>query len=312
MDASAMASMSYREATPLPLSGLISDRQKMILAHLFKQILGAAFEKSIEHLDHQSAQAVIESDARLQQELTEFAIHAVQRYTVSDKYRDEAVGSNRHYPPSYKIKPVEAQVTLLRQIFPMLATVDETIPRTYRLPEGAEGWFAIPRWQAISASYNEALERMIEAMARRRRFSNRILHRMGVQYLRQTERTAAAQQILCEQQKNNDILIVAAQAGMLHRGSSARRTRVELAINEYSLDTFAVAAMLLTHPERLSVSNTLLIDCSGDEYSADGNELFDRVPLFDFDIGGVEFSIFYHDRARNLWGSPTGFLFKVE
>jgi len=56
----------------------------------------------------------------------------------------------------------------------------------------------------------------------------------------------------------------------------------------------------------------LMIDCSGDEYSAGGGDNFDRVPLFDFDIGGVEFSIFYYDRARNLWGSPTGFIFKVE
>lgn len=307
-----MARISYREAAPLPLAGMISDRQKMILDHLLKQILGTAFKETVSHLDHQSAQYVIESDAKLQEELTEFVIKAIQRFTASDKYLDEAVGSDRHYPHSYKIKPVEAQVTMLREIFPTLSTVDEKIPHTYALPEGAEGWFAIPRWQSIAATYNDALELMIEAMARRRRFSNRIVHRMGAQYLRLTERTAAAQQILCEQQKDNDILIVAVQAGMLHRGSSARRTRVELARNEYSLGTFATAALLLTHPERLSVSNTLLIDCSGDEYSAGGDEVFDRVPLFDFDIGGVEFSIFYHDRARNLWGSPTGFVFKME
>jgi hypothetical protein len=35
------------------------------------------------------------------------------------------------------------------------------------------------------------------------------------------------------------------------------------------------------------------------------------VPLFDFDLGGVEFSIFYEDRARNLWGTPTAFAVKL-
>jgi len=38
---------------------------------------------------------------------------------------------------------------------------------------------------------------------------------------------------------------------------------------------------------------------------------FDRVPLFDYDLSGIEFSIFYENRARNLWGTPTGFLYKL-
>ncbi len=36
----------------------------------------------------------------------------------------------------------------------------------------------------------------------------------------------------------------------------------------------------------------------GDEYSVRGDRTFDRVPLFDFDMSGVEFSIFYEDKAR--------------
>ena len=53
-----------------------------------------------------------------------------------------------------------------------------------------------------------------------------------------------------------------------------------------------------------------MIDCSGDEYSLRGDTVFDRVPLFDFDLGGIDLSIFYEDWARNLWGTPTAFLFK--
>jgi len=30
-----------------------------------------------------------------------------------------------------------------------------------------------------------------------------------------------------------------------------------------------------------------------------GDSTFDRVPLFDFDLFGIEFRIFYDDRARN-------------
>jgi hypothetical protein len=54
-----------------------------------------------------------------------------------------------------------------------------------------------------------------------------------------------------------------------------------------------------------------MIDCSGDEYSFQGDYTFNRVPLFDYDIGAIEFSIFYEDRARDLWGTPSGFLYKM-
>jgi hypothetical protein len=229
---------------------------------------------------------------------------------VSDKFKDEEVGSNRVYPPSYRVRPVEAQVTELRKLFPSLGSCHEKLARR-ELPEGAEAWFAIPRWQALASTYNEAVEMMVGVLSAKRRFSNRIAGKLGAMYLRQTERTALAEKILAEQQEGNDILVVAAQAGMLHRGSSARRTRVAMAGNEFGLGVFSFGCMLLTHPERLSTGDTLMIDCGGDQYSVRGDYTFDRVPLFDFDMAGIEFSIFYEDRARNLWGTPTGFLYKL-
>jgi hypothetical protein len=54
-----------------------------------------------------------------------------------------------------------------------------------------------------------------------------------------------------------------------------------------------------------------MIDCGGDEYSFRGDLSFDRVPLFDYDLSGIEFSIFYEDRAGDLWGTPSGFLYKM-
>jgi hypothetical protein len=84
-----------------------------------------------------------------------------------------------------------------------------------------------------------------------------------------------------------------------------------MAGNEFAVGVFTIGCMLLTHPERLSTGDTLMIDCGGDEYSVRGDYTFDRVPLFDYDAAGIEFSIFYEDRARNLWGTPTGFLYKL-
>jgi hypothetical protein len=234
----------------------------------------------------------------------------VQSHTISSKYEEEDVGSDRGYPPTYCVRPVEAQVTELRKAFPTLGACQEKLGRL-PLPEGAEAWFAIPRWEAVAPTYNEAVEKIIEVLAKKRRISNRIAGRLGQEYLRQTERSRLARAILAEQQQGCDILVVAAQAGRLHRGCSARRTRAALAGNEYCLGVFAIASILLTHPERLSTGESLMVDCGGDEYSPRADRNFDRVPLFDFDLSGIEFSIFYEDRARNLWGTPTGFLYKL-
>jgi len=288
----------------------MSEIQDRALQSMLTGAVNDAYRKIVEQLDQQCAQTVLESERKLRAELAEMVVAAVERHTFSDKYKDEEVASNRIYPASYHVRPIEAQVTELRKLFPALESCNEKLARR-KLPEGAEAWFAIPRWQALAPSYNDAVEMVINALASKRRFSNRIVGKLTDKYLRETERSLLAQKILCEQQEGSDILVVGSQFGLLHRGSSARRTRVALSGNEFCLGVFAIACMLLTHPERLSSSETLMIDCGGDQYSVRCDYTFDRVPLFDCDIGGIEFSIFYEDRARNLWGTPTAFLYKI-
>jgi hypothetical protein len=295
---------------PLHLSGNTTEQQNRLLQEFLGEAVQTAYRTAIEQLDRQSAQAVLDMDSQFKREVAGQLVEIIQRHTASDKYKDEEVGSNRVYPPTYRVRPVEAQVTELRKLFPSLGSCQEKLARR-QLPEGAEDWFAIPRWQALAPTYNEAVEMVVGVLASKRRFANRIAGKLGETYLRQGERSKLAEKILADQQQGSDILVVAAQAGMLHRGSSARRTRVAMAGNEFGLGVFAFACMLLTHPERLSSGETLMVDCGGDEYSVRGDYTFDRVPLFDYDISGVEFSIFYEDRARNLWGSPTAFLYKL-
>ena len=179
------------------------------------------------------------------------------------------------------------------------------------LLEGAEAWFAIPRWQALAPTYNEAVEMVLGVLATKRKFQNRIVGRLGPTYLRQSRALQAGG-------KDSG----RSAAGQRHSGGgragrhAASRLlgpphpRAPWPAMSLALGVFAVACMLLTHPERLSTEDTLMIDCGGDEYSVRGDYTFDRVPLFDYDIAGIEFSIFYEDRSRNLWGTPTGFLYK--
>jgi hypothetical protein len=295
--------------SPLHLSGNTTAAQDESLKKILVEAVEAAFSEAIEQLDKQSAQIVVDTEKKLKKDVIAKVVEIIHRHTASDKYKDEAVPSNRTYPPNYRVRPIEAQVTELRRIFPGLGGCMEKIGRR-PVPEGAEAWFAIPRWEALAPTYNEAVEMLVAALAGKRKFSNRIIGKLGPTYLRQSERSKLAEKILADQQQGCDILVVSAQAGMLHRGCSARRTRVAMAGNEFGLGVFSFGSILLTHPERLSTGDTLMVDCGGDEYSVRGDYTFDRVPLFDFDIAGIEFSIFYEDRARNIWGTPTGFLFK--
>ncbi len=295
---------------PLYLSGNMTEQQTRRLQEVLSEAVHAACRAAMERMDRQSAQCVLELEEKLRDEVADTALRILERRMRSNKYRDEDVGSNRVYPSTYRVRSIEAQVSELRKLFPNLATCQEKLAR-HEPPDMTEGWFAIPRWQALADTYNDAVEIVLAALGKRRRLSNRIAGKLSELYLRQTERSKLAEKILTEQQPNCDILVVAAQAGMLHRGSSARRTRVTMAGNEFGLGVFALGCLLLTHPERLSSADALMIDCGGDEYSVRGDYSFDRVPLFDYDLSGIEFSVFYADRARNLWGTPTGFLYKI-
>jgi hypothetical protein len=295
----------------LHLSGNTTASQNAQLQELLGEAVHTAYLASIERLDRISAQTVLDAGKKLKAEVVASVVEIIHRHTASDKFKDEEVGSNRTYPPTYRVRPIEAQVTELKKLFPSLGSCMEKLARKPLL-EGAEAWFAIPRWQALAPTYNEAVEVVLGVLATKRKFQNRIIDRLGPTYLRQSERSKLAEKILADQQQGQDFLVFAAQFGMLHRGCSARRARLRMPGNEFGAGAFAVACMLLTHPERLSAEDALMIDCGGDEYSVRGDITFDRVPLFDYDISGIEFSIFYEDRSRNLWGTPSGFLYKFD
>jgi hypothetical protein len=296
--------------TPLHLSGNTTECQNAQLLVSLGEAAQRACRIAIDQLDTNRVQVVLDLNQQVQAEVIDSIVGIIHQHTVSDKFKGEQVLSDRTYPPKYQVRPVEAQVTELRKLFPSLGSCMERLSRKPLL-ESAEAWFAIPRWQALAPTYNEAVEMALAALGTRRKFGHRLAGRLGPTFLRQSERAKLAENVLLDQQQGQDILVLAAQAGVLHRGRSARRARVAMAGNEFGLGVFAVTCMLLTHPERLSSECGLMIDCGGDEYSFRGDYTFDRVPLFDYDIAGIEFSVFYEDRARDLLGTPSGFLYKL-
>jgi len=261
-------------------------------------------------LDDLEAQLVIERGDELQDGLRKFLIGL----SSSSCYENEEVASTCGYSTtelfSYSTpKSIAIQVERLREFFPGLGTVDESIA-TRDLPINAEGYFAIPRWEIIASTYGEAVQEVLDLFKWNRdsRFHNDCEDQLGLQYLRQNSCTMVKFEQLSEQQTGHDILVFPAQFGILHRGKSVRRAREVMPSNEFSLNAFSIAIMLLIHPERLHHYNDLSINCAGDECSSDADGYFDKAPWFNFDAGWVNFSADDVDNVTEDYGSASAFL----
>lgn len=235
------------------------------------------------------------------------AIAELLQNASKNRYANEEVQTSYVYPDAYKVKPLAEQIATLAKLFNLdgskaLANA-EHLPE---LPEGAEGWFAIPRFQHLG-TYEQAVERMLALIGDKRHFKNWLQGKVGARYLRQSEQTKEMMQTLIEKQQS-DILIVPAQFGFRHRGKSEHRARETFYENEFGLGAFAVGCMLLTHPEREEEWEQLHIDCSGDEYSPGADGQFVNAPFFNWGDGRLRFGSSWTSNAGKRYGSASGFL----
>lgn len=286
--------------TPEPMT----DDERKQLTHLAEDAMAKAL--IVVNPNHLGAQRVqTHSD-----EIVKAIIEKVRELSARDEFKDEEVASNFGYVSGYrKPKCISEQIALLRQAFPGIDSANQTIAN-WPVPDGAEGWFAIPRWEAIARNYGEAVEKVLAALSDRCGGCciNYREGKLGAPYLRQTDATNAAFQKLSDCQKGHSILVLPAQFGILHRGRSVRRVRELMSVNEFGLGAFAVGMMLLSHPERLRHYDDLWIDCPGDEYSPDADGNFENSPYFGFYGGWLEFQTGKFEDANDLYGSASGFL----
>lgn len=261
-------------------------------------------------LDNPGAQRVIEHGDEFAEAIRNAAIASLKDLSVSDKFKDEEVESNYGYLSGYKPKGITEQTNRLRELFPGIGYADEKLAEG-TLPPNTEGWFAIPRWEKIAPTYNEAVQKVLDMIKQTRngKFYNYREGQLGPERLRQTARGQKLWEVLGNEQKDNDILVVPAQFGLRHRGRSVRRAREVMQVNEFGLGAFAIGIMILTHPERLMNYDDLYIDCAGDEFDDPGAVVrFDRAPIFDLGGGGVRFVTFWFDGAGGHYGSASAFV----
>lgn len=238
----------------------------------------------------------------------------IAKHRVTTKYKDEEVTSNYGYLSGHKPILVHDQVEMLKKKFPELGDSPTVGNLAGDVPNGAEGKFAIPNlWRpepVLTGTYNDNVVRVLNLIkqARNGKFYNYRDGQLGPERLRQSARAEATMRKLSEEQGHPDILVIAAQFGLTHRGRSVRRAgEVMVDQGQYGLGVFAIGVMLLTHPERLQHYNDLWIDCAGDEFDdPDAGDRFGRAPSFLFYVGRVRFDTRWTDDAYAYYGSASG------
>jgi len=285
------------------ITSSVTDGQKKQVKRFAEDAIDRAFAEGV--LDKDGIQKLVEKGDEFQDDI----VASIRRLSVFNQFADEEVESSCGYLSGYKPKGITEQTNRLRELIPGVGFADEKLAEQ-PLPAGAEGWFAIPKWQTIAPTYGEALQKVLDLIKKTRngKFYNYREGQLGADRLRQHPKTAKAFEKLCEQQKDHDILVVPCQFGKLHAGRSVRRAREVMPMSQFGLDPFAIACMVLTHPERLQHYDDLWVDCAGAEYDYDADGQWDSAPYFDFDDDKVKFDTGYVNDANDDYGSASAFL----
>jgi len=259
-------------------------------------------------LDKNRIQKLIENGGKFQTDI----IALIKKYTLANRFANEEVESSYGYPEGFEINSISEQVAILQRLFPGIGFANEKIAER-PLPKGAEGWFAIPRWQILAPTYGEAVRKVVVMNERIRKDEGYSHYKcslpFGPEYLRQLQETVQVFQKFGDTQKGYDILVVPANFGIRHRGRSVRRALEVMNANEVGLGTFAVGIMLLTNPKREVVEEQLHIKCAGDEFAPEGDGGFSEVPCFFFSGGiGIMFTTCWCVSADRDYGSASAFL----
>lgn len=234
---------------------------------------------------------------------------------------NEVVSSNYTYPKEYKgPKPITEQVKTIATMFGLDPTQAlEKALNLPTLPEGSEGWFAIPKVSVVATKhfpeiadialqYCEVVKLVLTLLADGRSFYNYHNGEIVPSKLRQHARTAQFLEHL-EAEQQGDILIIAVQYGMRHRGKSIHKARETFATNEFGLGAFHIGCMALVHPERYVHWEELDTDCAGDEFTLDaGGGDFSGSPVFLFNDDRLDFCTGSVSAPDDRYGSVSAFV----
>lgn len=234
---------------------------------------------------------------------------------TKEKFSSEVVVSKCKYPKDYKgPKEINYQIYSIAEIFGLDPTdalkYSKNLPK---LPKGAEGWFAVPKVSAVvrvnfpdkNDQYCMALFLACGKLDNNLSFINYNEGEIISGEIHQYARTIHFLDSL-ESLQAGDILIIAAQFGMLHRGESARRSIETFANNEFGLGTFHVACMSLVNPEMFSKEGRLYPNCPGDYIDSYSDVIM--IPSFYSDGKHMILDCYDNTSKESFYGSASAFL----
>ncbi len=168
----------------------------------------------------------------------------------------------------HHLHTLEIQVSKSQQFLSSAADVNRDAVSMDTHPEKAEGWYVMPRWQAVADTYPKAVEAAFELLiiSRPDTIEYSPLQLKGAC---QHPRTARIFNEIYRAQQS-DLLLLPAQLGFQYTGWSVQQVQGTLKGSEFGLDTFAVAYMLAMHPGRMirldagSKFQSKWINCPGD------------------------------------------------
>ena len=254
---------------------------------------------------------------------SEVAVSSHVSIPVVDIETVETIDIPYGYPESYKKPTVVAeQVHQLAVQFnleagPAYNFIEKVLPKLV-LPDGAEGWFARPKIDAVAkqqfpkvtdkeAQYCLSLNLIISMIGTMQPMFEK-LHKdhLNKKHLRRAKKTIDAFATIYSQQQG-DIMIIPAQFGMRYHNTNKYEVMKTMPDNEFFLDAFTVGCMIMTNEHRFMSPDDLGVDCPGDEFDTQGFSDFKYISSYGFFLSAVAFNTCRATTRSPQYGIATGF-----
>lgn len=214
---------------------------------------------------------------------------------------DEIVRPERFYPSGFAVKTPAEQWRLIQTQFPALQKPALTIADTITLTDKADGWFLVPPWWKLAATYHDALVLILKLIHEQRKIT--LLTRFGYRHY---ARTTNVLKIMAEKQ-GADVIIFPAQLGGRRKEMSIYDINRKMLPDEFGLDAFAAAFILWTHPERFASDADLWLIGVGSHFDYHRTGKADYAPVFCFNAGKLTLDAVWQGDAMPQYGLATGF-----
>ena len=301
MNTSLMTTKSSSEQAK-QIARLLEDASSKAKIENILETAGALFEK---------VQSRLIETGKFDEKIAEI----IRQLLATNPYASEKVESSFTYPLEYKPKSIREQVETLLNIKPF-ANLNATWALTqaqkwYESLVGLPDWIESPlvyiKWKSFDSYHALLSEVFTQIKLADPNFVNNCEGQLSKKYIRQSARSIKAESLLDVHQPG-DFFIVPSQAGLQHRGKSARCSREDFIEGEFGLGAVAEGCRKLTHPERYVRWEQLHTDSAGDEYSPGGDGRFVGAPCFDFNDGKAKFNTDGVEDANDHYGSSSGVL----